>query len=106
MAAATYSDVYTLINDGPTQNRVLIACLKTAYNVNNESTGTTNHANRLAWAKATLANPVSAASNALKFVLAAHYAANPAVDLPTLIGLLTDATLQSYVDASLGVFAS
>lgn len=105
--AITYADVYTLLNDGPTQQRVEVACLKTAYNVSNEDPGTTNHANRLAWAKGTLADPVTAANHAAKFVISAVFAANASVaDLASFQALLTDATIQSYCDASLAVFAS
>lgn len=105
--AITYSDVFTLVNDGPTQQRVEVACLMTAYNVSNEDPGTANHVGRLAWAKATLSDPVTAANHAVHFVLAGVFAANQSVaSLAAFQALLTDAAIQSYTDASLTIFAS
>lgn len=105
MSAATLTELNSLMNDGPLADRCGVACIKTAYNVSNEDPGTANHAARLAWAKATLADPVSAKSRAARFAVGGYVVANSSADLAAIQAGLDDATIQSYVDASLAIFA-
>lgn len=103
--AATLLEIDTLMNDPTLAARCGAACIKTAYNVSNEDPATVNHVGRLAWAKSALNDPVSAQAHAAHFVIAGFVAANPTADL-TAIQNITDSVLQSFVDASLAIFAS
>ena len=47
-------DQYNLAHSGELPKRVCAACWKAASDVLNEDAGTTNHANRVVWAKAVL----------------------------------------------------
>lgn len=106
MAAASLTELNALMNDGPTADRCGVACVKTAYNVSNEDPGTTNHSLRLAWAKQTLIDPVSAKNRVLHFVLGGYVVAHSSDDIATIQAGLTDSVIQSYADASLAIFAA
>jgi hypothetical protein len=57
---ATLADIYSLITGAPSlEQRFIAARVKAAWDVLNEDAGTTNHVNRLAWAKATLDDPTA-----------------------------------------------
>jgi hypothetical protein len=51
---ATLSQIYSLMSGAPDLERFIAARAKASWDVLNEDAGTNNHANRLAWAKATL----------------------------------------------------
>lgn len=60
---------FTLSTNGQFIGLVKAAVCKAAYDITNESTGTTNHTERLAWAKATMKDPSSATSQMVWLVL-------------------------------------
>ena len=57
--------MYSRVNDALFQ-QVLGACVKGAWNIRNEDAGTANHANRLAWAAAILADKTMGRDKALE----------------------------------------
>jgi hypothetical protein len=57
---ATLSQIYALMAGAPDlEQRFIAARVKASWDVLNEDGGTTNHTNRLAWAKATLDDPTA-----------------------------------------------
>lgn len=79
---AGYVDTYYLMHsDGDLWRKAEVACFKAACDILNESGGTTNHANRLVWAHATLLDPAASAAE-MKY------------------SILQNATIQSAGDAS------
>lgn len=98
---ATLAELSTIINEGgPFADKVKAACIKTAVNVAFEDVGTPNHANRLKLAKQFLVDPAGQYSRVLRYVIAA----NAASTLAEITGL-SDANIQSHVDASLAILA-
>lgn len=97
---ATLSEIYTLLEDPTLKEKVASACLIAAQAIIEEDAGTTNHANRLKWAKATFKNPVQAGDDLLKAVLAANNSAALAS-----ITSASDSTIQTAVNAAVDVFA-
>ena len=65
-----------------------------------EATGTTNHANRLKWAKKVFGDPVGQGNLMLRAVLAANNAAT----LSQITGA-SDSTIQTAVTAAVDVLA-
>jgi hypothetical protein len=62
-------DVYNVRYNYPTlKKRVTAQCWKSAQDILVESSGTTNHANRLLWAQATLSNPNTSAEKLMTYV--------------------------------------
>lgn len=53
---ATYAQIASLRESGNIQSRVKVAVVKAAVDILAEDVGTTNHANRVIWAKAALAD--------------------------------------------------
>ncbi len=99
---ATYLQIYNFRND-VTSNanfraRVTTAVATAAMAVLNESTGTTNHANRLIWAQDALRNTATRVEEMLWGVCgdATFQAAN---------GSVTDAQLQTTVNGLVDTFA-
>ena len=102
---ATLADLQTIINDGGMKNRIVGALSRTAVNINNEGGAVTNHTARLAFAKTILTGDANAvAGQVVKYVIGAYNLANPGNDVSQIL-VMDDATLQSYVDASVNVFA-
>jgi len=60
---------YSLSSNAEFKGLVQASLAKASYDVLNESSGTTNHTNRLAWAKATLKDPESVMSTMIWLVL-------------------------------------
>lgn len=98
---ALYQELYDLCNDSSLKNRTAIACVIAANAIRTEAGATANHANRLLWAKAALANPVGEAARMLPAVLAQNVASTVAQ-----IQAATDATLQTAVNNAVDLFAT
>ncbi|MFS2027071.1 hypothetical protein [Massilia sp. CT11-137] len=98
---ATYVELLNASANDMLRQKVRVACVIAAEKVRTEATGTTNHAARMAWAKAVYANPEAEGNRMVWAVLAQ----NAGVTLAQIIGA-TDATVQTAVDAAVDVFAS
>lgn len=97
---ATYDELLQANADTALVNKVRVAVVVAATNIMLESDTTTNHANRLAWAKTVFADPALAGTRMMWPVLAQ----NRALTLAQLEGA-ADADVQMAVDAAVNVFA-
>jgi uncharacterized protein (DUF2132 family) len=97
---ATYLELRQLYGHGELLNRIEVACIVAAESIRTESDATTNHANRLKWARATFAATRQAAEKMLMALLAA----NKALTVAQLIAV-ADAALQTAVDNAVNIFA-
>lgn len=97
---ATYIELRGLFSNNDLLNRVEVATIVAAEAIRTEDAGTTNHVNRLAWAKKTFANPNGVRNEMLMALLAANKDATVAS-----ITSVTDAALQTLVNAAVNVFA-
>lgn len=98
---ATYLEIFDLRSNSALRNRIAVACVVAAEAIRNESGATTNHANRMIWAKAVFANPESEAVRMLMALLAQ----NKDATVGQITGV-TDANLQTGVNAAVDVFAT
>ena len=98
---ATYTELYDLRTDSALRNRVAVACVVAAETVRLESPSVENHANRLAWAARTVADPETSARRMLWLLLAGNRAADVAA-----IRAATDEAIQAKVDAAVNLFAA
>lgn len=98
---ATYAELLTLANtDDELKRQIKVACIVACDVIRAEAEATPNHANRLAWARATLANPDAAASQMVLAVLAQNRAATVAQ-----ITGADDETVQAAVDNAVNLLA-
>ena len=97
---ATYTELRNLFNNSELKNRVSVACIVAAETIRGEDIGTTNHANRLLWAKNAFNNPNGVSTEMLMALLATNKDAAVAT-----IEAATDAVLQTLVDATVNLFA-
>ena len=97
---ATHEELRGLFADGALRNKIEAACVITAWAIFAEDAGTTNHANRLVWAKQVFDGPRNAAGKMLMGLLAANKDESVAT-----IQAASDETLQALVDGSVNVFA-
>lgn len=97
---ATYQELHELNSDTALKNRVVSAVIIAAETVMSEDGGTTNHANRLVWAKGVFANPTGEAKRMFMAVLAANK--DSTVEQITSA---SDAAIQTNVDAHIDLFA-
>lgn len=97
---ATYQELFNLGSDSAFRNKVSVAVCVAADGIRVEDAATTNHDNRLIWAKQALENPRSVAQNMHFAILVANKAASVAQ-----IQGATDELIQSSVDACIDVFA-
>lgn len=98
---ATYAELLTASSNDILRQKIRVACIIAAEKVRTESGATTNHANRLLWAKAVFANPEAEGNRMIWAVLAQNAAQTYAV----IIGA-SDTAVQTAVDAAVDVFAS
>jgi hypothetical protein len=98
---ATYDELLQAAENATLRNRIRVACVIAAEAVRTEVGTTTNHANRLIWAKAVFANPTAEADRMLWAVLAQ----NKAATLAQITGA-TDSAIQTAVSAAVDVFAT
>lgn len=97
---ATYDELLQANADTGLVNKVRVAVVVAATNIMLESDTTTNHANRLLWAKTVFSDPAMAGTRMMWPVLAQ----NRALTLAQLEGA-ADADVQMAVDAAVNVFA-
>ena len=98
---ATYAELSSAEQDGTLYTQVLVACWIAANTIMAEVNTTTNHANRLLWAKQVYYDPENTAHRMLRAVLAA----NQASTLAQIQGA-TDAQVQTAVTAAVDLFAN
>ena len=98
---ASYLELWTFAQNTPLLERVSMACIVAAQAIITESEDTPNHANRKAWAAATLRNPTGMAPAILWSVLAANKAMTT-----EQITNATDAAIQTAVNNSIDLFAT
>lgn len=96
---ATLTELQTLLNDPTLRDKVRAAVVITAKNINFESAATENHAARLTWAKAAMSDPNGTADKVVRYVVGANSTSTVAE-----IQGLSDAAIQSHVDAAVNVF--
>jgi hypothetical protein len=97
---ATYDELLQAAADTGLINHVRVAVFVSATNIMTEATATTNHANRLLWAKTVFNDPAAAGAKMMWPVLAQ----NKTATLAAITGA-DDATVQAAVDAAVNVFA-
>lgn len=98
---ATYGELYALQHDSDLRNRMAVAVVVAAETVRTENVNTTNHANRLIWAKNALANPQAEAIRMLWGALAQ----NRTLTVAQITGA-SDASLQTAVNNAIDLFAT
>ncbi len=97
---ATYTELNGLFNDPTLSEKVGVAIIVAADIIRAENSGTTNHANRLKWAKQVYKDPNGNRDDMLKAVLAA----NRTLTVAQITGA-SDADIQTAVNAAVDVFA-
>lgn len=97
---ATYAELYNLQSDSALRNRVTVACTIAANTVRAEDPGTTNHANRLLWAKQVFERPEYEGERMLRSLLAQNASATVAQ-----IEAATDTAIQTAVNNTVDIFA-
>lgn len=98
---ATYDELLSAAGNTGLLNKVRMACVVSATAIMLEVAGTTNHANRLLWAKSVFSDTAAAGAKMMWPVLAQ----NKAFTLAQIVGA-DDATVQTAVDAAVNVFAN
>lgn len=98
---ATYDELLLASEDAGLNNKIRVACFIAAESVRTEVNTTTNHTNRMLWAKRVFENPESEAKRMIWAVLAQ----NKTATLAQIVGA-ADATVQSAVAAAIDVFAN
>lgn len=97
---ATYAELLTLFSYTPLANKVMVACLVAAEVIRSEDVATTNHANRLMWARRVFTDPKMAAHKIMMALLAANKDQSVAA-----IQSASDASVQTQVNAAVDLFA-
>lgn len=98
---ATYQEMYDIWNNNTLIARMAIAVVDQAQVINVENPATSNHANRLLWAKQTIGDPLHMARKMSADIIVQNKAATNAQILAA-----TDAQLLSAVAAAVDVFAN
>lgn len=98
---ATYDELLQANANTGLLNKVRVAVVVAATNIMTEADTTTNHANRLLWAKSVFADPAAAGQRMMWPVLAQ----NKTLTLAQITGA-TDSDVQTAVDAAVNVFAN
>jgi len=97
---ATLLELNDLLSDSDLQNKIRGALLKTQVSVAFEAVNTPNHTARLAFSETIMNDVNGVATKVQKYVIGANAALSSAAILA-----LTDAEIQSHVDASLAILA-
>ena len=97
---ATYLELYAQRNQQQLLEKVTVAVVVAADAIRTEDAGTTNHANRVKWAKEALDNPVRMAERVIWLVLAANKTATM-----QQINDASDSAIQTAVNAVVNVLA-
>jgi hypothetical protein len=98
---ATYISLVAEAGADVLRQQIKMAISVSAMTITNEAAGTTNHANRLLWAKNALGNPDAEVNRVVWHVLASNAASTIAQ-----INAATDAQVQTAVDLAVTLFAS
>lgn len=98
---ATYLELLSAQANDVLRQKIMVACFVAAEKIRTEAGATTNHANRLTWAKSVFSNPEKAGESMVWAVLAQ----NAAVPLGSITGA-SDALVQTAVDNAVDVFAT
>lgn len=98
---ATYSELVQASNNAALGEKINVACFIAAEKIRVEAPATTNHTNRMVWAKSVYSNPGQAG----RMMVWAVLAQNAAATLVQITGA-SDATVQTAVDAAVDVFAN
>lgn len=98
---ATLIEIKSLFTDPTLGDKVEAACVIVAEEIRAENNATTNHANRLIWAKTVWNNSGGARDAMLKALLGA----NNAVPLASITGA-SDSAILTAVRAAVDVFAT
>jgi hypothetical protein len=98
---ATYAEIFDLGNNSALRNKFTVASLVAAQAVMVESGSTTNHANRLLWAKSVFADPQGMGQK----MLMAGLAANAALTVAQITAA-ADSSLLTTVQAAIDLFAT
>lgn len=98
---ATYDELLLAAANTSLINHVRVAVFVSATNIMTEAGTTTNHANRLLWAKSVFDDPAAAGAKMMWPVLAQ----NKTATLAAITGA-DDPTVQAAVDAAVNVFAT
>lgn len=98
---ATYAELFSIAATGSILDKVTVAVAIQAEVIRNELGTTTNHANRLAWAKQAYADPRSTAQRMLWAILAQ----NAALTSAQITGA-SDASVLGAVAAAIDLFAN
>jgi hypothetical protein len=97
---ATLSELHSLFGNNDMLVKVESAIVVAAETIRTEDVGTTNHANRLIWAKAAFTNPRQFRDEMWRAMLGANESASIATILAA-----TDSTIQNNVNAAIDIFA-
>jgi len=97
---ATLLELNALFGNSELRNKIEVAVIIAAETIRIEDGGTTNHDNRMVWAKAAFSNPRSMRDPMLKALLAAN-----AAETVQTITSVSDVSLQTLVDAAVDIFA-
>lgn len=98
---ATYLEMFDVINTNALLDKLSVAVVAQAEVIRAEATGTTNHANRLLWAKRAYLNPRQVASEVQATVVVQNATATKAQILAA-----TDAQTLTGVANAVDVFAT
>lgn len=98
---ATYTELAGIAASNALLDKFTAAVAIAAEVVRTEATGTTNHTNRLLWAKSAYSDPHAMAAKMTWAILAQNQAASNAAILAA-----TDATIQTAVNNAVDVFAN
>jgi hypothetical protein len=96
----SYTTRWAVAQSGTLTNQIAMSLVNAAIAISSEATSTTNHANRVALAKAVLNNPVGYAQ-----VFAAGIVDNLSLDTAALAAAATDAQLDGSVSALWNAYA-
>lgn len=97
---ATYAELLSAFENETLKKRIRVACWVAADIVRAESNATTNHANRMLWAREVFRNPDVVAEQMITAVLAQ----NRAVALATILAA-DDAAVQTAVNNAVDLLA-
>lgn len=98
---ATYAELILASQNGTLTDKIRVACIIAAEAIRTEAGTTTNHANRMLWAKQVFDNPSMEQVRMTWAVLAQ----NQAVALTSIVGA-SDSAVQTAVNAAVDVFAN
>jgi poly-gamma-glutamate capsule biosynthesis protein CapA/YwtB (metallophosphatase superfamily) len=98
----TLADAWTLLEDPALSQKTSAAALVAAKDIMLENVNTANHANRLVWAASTFTDHVGA-GNQMRKALVSYYTATKTL---AEMAALTDAEIQTVVNAAVNVFAT